>query len=173
MEAVDHYNAVLWIRELAEKQKPVDEMDVREIHRRIVLRSQPEIGGVYSSLPRRIVGSAVILPGPAKLPQLMKSFGEWLGLAEPGLLPAFNAHFQLVAIHPFGDGTGRTARLLMNLLLIRSGNPPVAVRPEDRKRYLDVLEHASLHDDTQPFHEFLCHRLEATLDEYLELLSGH
>jgi Fic family protein len=49
LEAVDHYNAVLWIRELAAKATPVDETTVRELHRRIVFRSQPEIGGVYST----------------------------------------------------------------------------------------------------------------------------
>ena len=53
---------------------------------------------------------------------------------------AFDAHFRLTAIHPFADGNGRTARLLMNLLLLRGGYPPLAVRPEDRKIYLDTLE---------------------------------
>src|SRR5579864_565848 len=51
LEAVDHYHAVLWMRELAAKDVSVDESTVRELHRRIVLRSQPEIGGVYSTLP--------------------------------------------------------------------------------------------------------------------------
>jgi Fic family protein len=44
LEAVDHYNAVLWMRELAAKHTPIDENTVRELHRRIVARSQPEIG---------------------------------------------------------------------------------------------------------------------------------
>src|SRR6202789_2409445 len=51
LEAVDHYQALLWMRELASQAAPVDEMTVREMHRRIVARSQPEIGGVYSTLP--------------------------------------------------------------------------------------------------------------------------
>jgi Fic family protein len=48
-------------------------------------------------------------------------------------------HFRLVVIHPFADGNGRAARPVMNLLLLRGGYPPVAVRPEDRKTYLDNL----------------------------------
>src|SRR5580698_8924221 len=64
LEAVDHYNAVLWMRELAAKTTPIDEMTVRELHRRIVFRSQPEIGGIYSTLPRRIAGSPVVFPNP-------------------------------------------------------------------------------------------------------------
>jgi Fic family protein len=78
LEAVDHYNAVLWMRELAAKATPIDEATVRELHRRIVARSQPEIGGTYSISPRRIAGSPVVSPNPLKVPQLMKEYGEWL-----------------------------------------------------------------------------------------------
>src|ERR1035438_8299923 len=56
LEAVDHYNAVLWMRELAAKATPIDEATVRELHRRIVFRSQPEIGGIYSRSEERRVG---------------------------------------------------------------------------------------------------------------------
>ncbi len=172
LEAVDHYNSVLWMRELAAAATPIDEAVVRELHRRIVARSQPEIGGIYSSLPRRIAGSPVIFPNAVKIPQLMRVFGEWLNGAVPAPETSFDAHFRLVAIHPFADGNGRTARLLMNLLLLRSGYPPVAIRPEDRKTYLDTLEHASVRDDLKPFRTFMYDRLDATLGEYLSVLDG-
>ena len=171
LEAVDHYNALLWMRELAAKTTPIDENTVRELHRRIVARSQPEIGGIYSTLPRRIAGSPVVLPNAAKIPQLMQEYGEWLGEAAPVPAVGFDAHFRLVAIHPFGDGNGRTARLLMNLLLLRAGYPPVAVRPEDRKEYLDALQHASLQEDLKPFQAFMHRRLDATLGDYLNALQ--
>jgi hypothetical protein len=58
----------------------------------------------------------------------------------------------------------------MNLLLIRGGYPPIAVRPEDRKRYLDALEHGSLANDLAPFRQLLNQRLDATLDEYVTTL---
>lgn len=171
LEAVDHYEALQWMRGLAATDTPIDETTVRELHRRIVFRSQPEIGGIYSTLPRRIAGSPVVFPNPAKIPQLMKEYGE--GLSRAGTEPAasFDAHFRLVAIHPFADGNGRTARLLMNLMLLRGGYPPVAVRPEDRKAYLDTLEHASLREDLAPFQTFMHERLDATLGEYLSALS--
>ncbi len=172
LEAVDHYDAVLWMRELAAKATPVDESTVRELHRRIVFRSQPEIGGIYSKLPRRVSGSPVVFPNAAKVPELMKSYGEGLAKAEVGPAACFDAHFQLVAIHPFADGNGRTARLLMNLLLLRQGYPPVAVRPQDRKTYLDTLEHGSMREDLKPFQIFMHRRLDETLAEYLNALSG-
>ena len=113
----------------------------------------------------------MVLPNPTKIPHLMKEYGEWLANMERSPLNSFLAHFRLVAIHPFADGNGRTARLLMNLLLLRDGYPPVAVRPDDRKEYLDTLQHASLHNDLQPFQTFMYHRLDATLSEYLSALE--
>jgi Fic family protein len=95
------------------------------------------------------------------------------GLANAAPLPAtsFDAHYRLVAIHPFGDGNGRAARLSMNLLLLREGYPPVAVRPEDRKTYPDTLEQASVRDDLKPFQTFMHQQLDADLGGVLERLA--
>lgn len=168
LEVLDHYDAVLWVREIAVQTIDLSEGVVCELHRRIVARSKPEIAGIYSPHPRRIAGSSVIFPNPVKLPNLMADFGRWLGRTMPGTDSAFEAHFRLTAIHPFSDGNGRTARLLMNLMLIRSGYPPVAVRPEDRKAYLDALETASLKDDHAPYATLMHRRLAETLEDYLQ-----
>lgn len=61
LEAIDHYEAVLWMRELAAKTRPITQHTVCALHRRIVSRSQPEIGGMYSTIPR-IAGSPVVFP---------------------------------------------------------------------------------------------------------------
>lgn len=171
LEAVDHHEAVLWMRGLAAQDAPVGESTVRELHRRIVARSEPGIAGLYSQHRRRIAGSPVVFPNPLKLPELMQGFGTWLTRAPPTPEAAFDAHFRLTAIHPFSDGNGRTARLLMNLLLLRSGYVPVAVRPADRKGYLDALEHGSLEEDLRPFQRLMHERLDATLEEYLAALQ--
>jgi len=170
LEAVDHYHAVQWVRALAAASTPLDEATICELHRRIVLRSQPEIAGIYSRLPRRIAGSPVVFPNPAKIPQLMAELDTWLKAAPSDPRAAFEAHFRLTAIHPFADGNGRTARLLMNMMLIRGGYPPLAVRPQDRKTYLDALERGSLAEDLEPFQAFLHERLDTTLGEYLSAL---
>jgi Fic family protein len=175
LEAVDHYAAVLWMRALASSTRPLGESSVRELHRRIVARSQPEIAGVYSPHPRRIAGSPVVFPNPIKIPELMQAFGLWLQGASEAAPPSpeaiFEGHFRLTAIHPFTDGNGRTARLLMNLQLLRSGYPPMAVRPEDRKTYLDGLEQASLTENLEPFQLFMHQRLDATLGDYVSVLQ--
>ncbi len=170
LEAVDHYDALIWMRELAATEEPIGEDIACELHRRIVARSQPGLAGVYSRLPRRIAGSPVVFPNPAKIPALMQELAAWLRAAAPVPATAFEAHFRLTAIHPFGDANGRTARLLMNFLLIRGGYPPVAVHPEDRKTYLDALERGSLSGDLLPLQSFMHQRLDTTLDDYLSVL---
>ena len=170
LEAVDHYEALIWMSELAAHTTPIGESTVCGLHRRIVARSQPEIAGIYSQLRRRFAGSAVVFPNPVKIPQLMEEFDTWLKAAPSDPVSAFEAHFRLTAIHPFGDGNGRTARLLMNLLLIRGGYPLLAVRPEDRKTYLDSLEWASLTGDAATYQTLMHQRLDATLGAYLSAL---
>jgi Fic family protein len=170
LEALDHYDAVQWMRAVAAQTAPLGENTICELHRRIVARSQPDIAGIYSPHPRRIAGSPVIFPNPLKIPQLMAEFGAWLSSAPSTPEGAFEGHFRLTAIHPFSDGNGRTARLLMNLMLIRGGYPPVAVRPADRKTYLEALERASLAQDLQPLQSFMHERLDATLAEYVSAL---
>ena len=170
LEVLDHQDALGWMRDLAGRDAPLGEGTVTELHRRIVLRSAPDIAGIYSIHPRRITGSAVVLPNPVKLPRLMGEFGAWLATADPSPTTAFEAHFRLVAIHPFGDGNGRTARLLMNLLLLRAGYPPIAVRPEDRPAYIASLEQAHMTGDLTSFQKLLTERLRATLIDYLDVV---
>jgi Fic family protein len=97
----------------------------------------------------------------------MTDFGLWLKRSPPTPETAFDAHFRLTAIHLFTDGNGRTARLLMNLLLIRARYVPIAVRPGDRKAYLDALERGSLADDLRDFQRLMHRRLDARLTDYL------
>ena len=171
LEALDHYDALLWMRDLAAGAEPIDEAVVCELHRRIVARSRPDIAGVYSTLPRRIAGSPAIFPNPAKIPELMSEFGVSLAQARPSLDAAFDAHYRLTAIHPFADGNGRTARLLMNLVLLRAGYPPVPVRPADRADYLRTLEIGSVEGDLEPFRVLMKQLLADTLSAYVDVLK--
>ena len=172
LEALDHYDAVQLMRAMASGGEPIGENAIRKLHASVVARSRPEIAGVYSPYPRRIAGSPVVFPNPVKIPKLMEAFGGKLESAASTPEDAFRAHFELTAIHPFSDGNGRTARLLMNLILLRGGYPPIAVRPEDRKPYLDALESASLTGDLSPFMAIMHERLDETLADYLSALQA-
>lgn len=98
----------------------------------------------------------------------MGDFANWLRTATATPETAFIAHRRLVDIHPFNDGNGRTARLMMNLILIRSGFPPVSVRPEDRLAYIRSLQQLQAGLEPENFSRLLYERLDATLDEYLK-----
>jgi Fic family protein len=97
----------------------------------------------------------------------MEAFCRWLGGAHDIPETAFKAHRELVGIHPFNDGNGRTARLLMNLVLARAGYPPIAIRPEDRPAYIAALETSQQSSDHFGFDRLLFRRLDQTLDMYL------
>ena len=172
LEAMDHFEALRYVRELARQTAPVTEMDVRNLHRLVMLRSQPEIAGRYADQGRFVVTDAGrhAFPSPAEVPALMGDFAAWLGSVPDTPETAFTAHRRLVDIHPFNDGNGRTARLLMNLLLIRGSYPPVAVRPEDRPAYVTALQDAQTGQRARAFDRLLYERLSATLDEYIDAL---
>jgi Fic family protein len=169
LEAIDHYDAIRYVRELARQSTALTESDVRNLHRLVMQRSGPDIAGRYADLARyvRTETGRHEFPSPAVVPALMGDFAAWLGTAANTPETAFLAHLRLVEIHPFNDGNGRTARLLMNLVLIRGGYPPVAVRPEDRLDYVRSLQHAQAGRGTESFHVLLYQRLDATLEEHL------
>jgi Fic family protein len=173
LEAIDHYDAIRYVRELARRGSPLTEMDVRGLHRLVVLRSHPEIAGRYADQGRYVLTDTGrhAFPSPAELPALMGDFAAWLRGAPDTPETAFAAHRRLVDIHPFNDGNGRTARLLMNLILIRGGYPPVSVRPADRPRYIQALQRHQTDGNPEDFDRLLYERLDATLVESLSALS--
>ena len=172
LEAIDHYDAIRYVRDIARQTSPLSAFDVRNLHALVVKRSVPEIAGRYAARGRDVNTDAGrrAFPSPAEVPALMGEFSAWLGAAPAEPEAAFAAHRRLVDIHPFHDGNGRTARLLMNLVLIRGGYPPIAVRPEDRLAYLQALQSAQAGQGDEAFRRLLYQRLDATLEEVLSAL---
>jgi Fic family protein len=174
LEALDHYDAIRYVRELAREKTPLTEGDVRNLHRLVVQRSRPDIAGRYADLARyvRTEAGRYEFPSPAEIPSLMGDFAKWLSTAPDTPSGSFAAHRKLVHIHPFNDGNGRTARLLMNLILVRGGYPPIAVRPEDRPDYIRALQQSQAGHGSESFDNLLYGRLDATLGEYLSALQA-
>lgn len=147
LEAVNHAEALDFVRSLAGRtRQEISEDDVLDIHHLILQGIDKINAGRYRRVSVRTAGSTTVLPNWVKVPDLMSEFYFWLHSAEdvhPVLLAA-DAHYKFVSIHPFVDGNGRTARLLMNLLLMQQGYPPALIRPEDRLQYIDALEQAQL-----------------------------
>jgi Fic family protein len=174
LEAIDHHEAIGYVRDLARQATPLTEADVRTLHSLIVKRSASDIAGRYADRGRYVLTDAGrhSFPSPAEVPALMGDFAAWLRDAPATPETAFTAHRRLVDIHPFNDGNGRTARLLMNLVLMRGDYPPVAVRPEDRPAYIRALQEAQAGQGAEAFNRLLNERLDATLADYVSALQA-
>lgn len=170
LEASNHAQAWEWVKKRVEKRNSSFEgRDLLVIHQLLLQKIDDENAGKYRNLPVRIAGSRVILPNFMKVPDLMKKYFEWL--KEPSkskVIQACEAHYRLVSIHPFADGNGRTARLVMNLLLLTHGYPPIIVRKEDRHPYLTSLESAQLGGSSDTYYQLMLEGLARSLDIYLE-----
>jgi len=83
-----------------------------------------------------------------------------------------DAHFKFVSIHPFVDGNGRTARLLLNLLLMQTGYPPALVRKEDRDVYINGIEKAQLTNQREEYYKVMYRAVDRSLDIYLDAVEG-
>lgn len=167
LEAVNHLEAWRMMRRLAAAGEAVTEADILALHRVILTGIQTDDAGVYRRERVRIAGSSLILPNPLKVPDLMADFA--FSLKRTDLHPVIHAarvHYDLVAIHPFIDGNGRTSRLLMNLLLLRSGYPAALIPVSQRARYYTVLEAAN-GGDLEPFEGFIVERVAESLRDLL------
>nr|XP_053650749.1 protein adenylyltransferase Fic-like [Cherax quadricarinatus] len=142
--------------------------DILEIHRRVLGHADPLEAGQLRTT--QVYVSDHVPPPPTHLQVLMEGFVDWLNSPEAQTLHPIKyaalAHYKLVFIHPFSDGNGRTARLLMNFLLMQAGYPPVIIRKQDRLLYYDCLQAAN-DGDTRPFMRFIAQCTEKTLDVYL------
>ena len=102
----------------------------------------------------------------------MEKLVQWYHEQKDQLHPielAAQFHFQFVYIHPFSDGNGRTARLLMNLILMNDGFPPAILKAANdaRLKYYESLEEASIRDNLKPFIQLIAGYVEDSLQKYI------
>lgn len=172
LEARNHANAYDFILGQATGKNKITEQTALQIHKLILSGIDDMNAGFYRSVRVRILGLQTILPNPVKVPELMKEFGAWLTSAEENSIDkAIEAHYRLVSIHPFVDGNGRTARLLMNLILMQDGYCPIIIRPIDRKRYLSALETRQTKDNVTPYTNFMLAALNRSLKIVIDALD--
>ncbi|CAN7439857.1 Fic family protein [Rhizobium sp. LjRoot254] len=175
LEAANHSHALDFVRNLATGTSAMlTARNILAVHEIILKGIDDGNAGHFRAVPVRISGSRVVLPNPLKVPSLMDELEAWL-LSEPNLHPAAlaaEAHYRLVTIHPFVDGNGRTARLLMNLILMMHGYPPAIIRKEDRLAYLSALEKAQLGGSKRDYEDIVIRATNRSLDIYLKALRS-
>lgn len=175
LEAKDHYEALEFLYELVgdRRQPTLSEKLIRELHHLVMKKTDEEWAGRYRSGKVIIGGSDHIPPDAGVVPAKMRNVIDWFikqrRRSHPIELAAL-VHHKLVNIHPFFDGNGRTARLVMNILLLRHGYPLAIILKNDRKKYYRVLARADK-GEYQPLVTFISQSAERSLNIYLQTLA--
>ncbi|EKE00122.1 MAG: hypothetical protein ACD_22C00089G0004 [uncultured bacterium] len=174
IEAVNHAQAYDWVlNNIETPRQEITENTILEIHKLILQKIDDTNAGRIRTVPVRIAGSLVVMPNAMKVPDLIKEFVRWLQTSKDHPVTiAIDAHLKLVSIHPFIDGNGRTARLLMNLLLMQAGYPPAIIRKEDRKQYIACIEKVQLGGSNSDYYALMHEAVDRSLTIYLDALEN-
>ena len=172
LEAINHEKAILFLDDLVKDNEPISEWNIKNIHQLILKDRDNENAGRYRKQNVTIKGATHIPPDYLKVPELMEkliltynTWSEYHPIIQAALL-----HGELVKIHPFVDGNGRTSRLLMNLVLMNNGYNPVIIKKESRLKYYEALDKAHTTGDYTDFVKLVNASEIEMLNKYLELL---
>ena len=172
LEAINHKKAILFLDDLVKDNEPISEWNIKNIHQLILKDIDNENAGRYRKENVTIKGATHIPPDYLKVPELMEkliltynTWSEYHPIIQAALL-----HGELVKIHPFVDGNGRTSRLLMNLVLMNNGYNPVIIKKESRLKYYEALDKAHITGNYTDFVKLVTKLEIEMLKKYLELL---
>lgn len=176
LEAINHTHALEYVKEIATGREPFTEAVLLNIHRLILQSIDNAHAGRYRSVPVLISGAAHVPPQPYLLTKQMEDYFLWEAENRTALHPVLRAaelHERLVTIHPFIDGNGRTARLVMNLILLQHGYPIAILKgdAESRLAYYAALEAAQVEGDKTPFLELIADNVKSTLERVLKVVA--
>jgi len=174
-EAVGHGCAYDFMLEFARQQNMcITEGTIKKLHNLFYQKVDAGQAGKYRSIQVYISGTEYIPPAPNEIPQLMKHLIDQIYSSQTTLHPielAAMAHKRLVDIHPFIDGNGRTARLLMNLILVNTGYGVVSIPPIWRNDYINALSASRKQNDIEPFSKLIAECVIETERDYCRLLK--
>lgn len=167
-EVMNHREAILFIEDVVQNREPLSERLIRSIHRLILKNIDDEHAGVYRKVNVTIAGAVHRPPDALHVQSSMEELMNWYDSATAmhPVQRAARLHVDFVGIHPFIDGNGRTARLLMNLELMKNGFPPLIVPMERRLEYYEALDSAHTTQDYDRFLILSIDLAEAAFDPY-------
>jgi Fic family protein len=193
LEISGHDEAVKSIEEIIKKERPLTESFIRELHE-IILKQPYQVDAVtpdgkptkkwvsvgkYKTVPNHVktkTGEMFYFASPeetpAKMDDLMKWFSEEIKNGEiHTVILATEFHYRFIRIHPFDDGNGRIARLLMNFVLMLKGYPPAIIKTEEKNDYYNALEQADA-GNIDFFFNFICDHVNNSLELMLKAARG-
>ncbi len=172
LEAVGHAEAFDFLYRIA-KNRSISEEEIKKLHQLFYMHIDPTKAGCYRTIPVFVTGSKYPLPAPKELSHLMGECVLRMERMRKEKHPAEAAaliHKEFVFIHPFIDGNGRVARLLMNLFLLQEGFNIVIIPPAVRSEYIENLEKA--HTDDRLFVQFIARMVKECQKDYLRLIAN-
>ncbi len=191
LEAKNHAEAIDFLNEIVNSARPLSEGFIKELHSLLMkgieftyakgadggMIKKPLHAGMYKQRANHVLtvsGKIHKYTAPELVIDEMEALLDWYkkaGKLHP-LQKAAEFHYRFVAIHPFDDGNGRMARLLMNLILMKEGYPPCIIKNVNRRKYLGALERADFEGKPQAFIDFIEDEMEDSLKVVVDVLSG-
>ena len=167
LEAINHTEAINYIKDIAKQDIEISERTIKEIHALILHGIDRENAGRYRTVPVMISGSTHMPPQPYLIEKQMEE-----EKIHPVLIAAY-LHDELVRIHPFIDGNGRTSRLLMNLYLLRNGYVIITLKGSNDAKvsYYMALEKSHTEDLPEDFQKLVVEAEIAALQKYLSIMA--
>lgn len=176
LEAINHQEAILYIKHLVENKGILNEREVLCVHNLILRSIYPEEAGKYRKVQVMIKGSSHLPPQPFLVAKQMEDYFFWYQTNKDKLHPVILAaemHERLVTIHPFIDGNGRTSRLVMNLILLQHGFVIANIKGDydTRMKYYQSLENAQTTNSKEEFLLFVANVEKECLQRYLDIIG--
>jgi Fic family protein len=192
LEITGHNEAINWVLEMISGDRPLTENFIRELHSLLLKHSYKESknekgeiiprkisSGKYKTSPNHVqtrTGEIFYFASPEETPAKMHDLLTWYNEkivdtnANP-LLIAAEFHYKFILIHPFDDGNGRTARILMNFILMKFGYPPVIIKTEDKANYFAALQMADA-GNIETFINYIAQNLNRSLEIMIAGANG-
>lgn len=176
-EVIGHSKAYDYMLSLTQAQT-ITEQDILTLHKLFYQHiDQTKTGnqaGVYRNIPIIVTGTDYTFPAPTQLPKLMQAFVATIPELQKQYHPveyAARLHLELVTIHPFIDGNGRTARLLMNLALLQHGYTITIIPAVLRREYLSAVRQGNK-GNAAPFVNFISQMVYESQKDYVRILTA-
>ncbi len=174
LEAINHKEAILFLEELVEKNSELTEYSIKCIHALILKNIDNENAGKYRNENVIISGATHIPPShlivQEKMAKLISDYQKKWDKLHPIVIASL-LHGEFVKIHPFIDGNGRTARLLLNFILMKCGYPAIIIKKENRLEYYGALDVAHVHGDYNAFINLISKLVLEREKLYISLLA--
>lgn len=174
LEVINHKEAIDYIDDIVSKNIDISQRVIKDLHYIILKSIDNKNAGEYRKSNVLISGSKHKPVEHFLVNEKMQELIEWYNKSKDIIHPielSAEFHFRYVYIHPFIDGNGRSARLLMNLILMRKGYPITVIKTEDREEYMKALEKASLGGNLQDFIKIVAEAVDRSLETYLYIVE--